>query len=109
MLKKTSVTVAFLALLSACATNQPKVIQASGDTTDIHLTVGMATQVEMPDNGRVQSVIVGNPTLIDAQQSGDVVNLSGKGGAGETNLIIRSRNDDGKTQVYQYHVTVTAQ
>jgi type IV secretory pathway VirB9-like protein len=109
MSKKHILTAALLLALSACASSQPRVIQASSGSSEIRLTTGMVTQIEMPDSGRVQSVTVGNTSLVSAEQSGDVVNLSPKAGAGETNLIIRSRDDDGRTQVYQYHITVQAQ
>jgi hypothetical protein len=101
-------TVAFMAclFLSACAASQPRVIQASQGSPEIVVTVGMATQIEMPEEGRVTSIIVGNPTLVTATQATDVVNLTAKGEAGETNLIIRARDDDGKTKIYQYHITV---
>lgn len=106
MSTKSSVAlIAFLAL-TACAPDQPRVIQASGNSPDISVTVGMATQVEMPDRGRVQTIVVGNPSLVTAEKDGDVVNLMAKGGAGETNLIIRSRDDDGDIKLYQYHITV---
>jgi len=106
MLKKsTAVLMAFLAL-AACSSSSPRVIQATSGMPDIHITVGMATQIEMPDSGRVQSVAVGNPALVTAEQSGDVVSLMGKGGAGETNLIIRSRDEDSHIKVYQYRVIV---
>ena len=107
MLKKTAILLGLIAL-TACAENQPRVIQASQNSTNIMLTVGMATQIEMPDQGRVQSITVGNPTLVSADQAGDVVNLIAKGGAGETNLIIRSRGDGSDVKVYQYHLTVQA-
>jgi hypothetical protein len=94
--------------LAACASSQPKIIQASASSPDIALTFGLATQIEMPDAGRVQSITVGNPALVTAEQSGDVVNLSAKEGSGETNLIIRSRDEDGHIKVYQYHITVQA-
>jgi len=107
MLKKSAVALAAFLALAACASNnQPHIIQASPNSPDITLTVGMATQIEMPDQGRVQSITVGNPALVTADQNGDVVNLSAKGGTGETNLIIRARNEDGQTKVYQYHLTV---
>jgi hypothetical protein len=108
MLKKTTAVFVAALALAACSANQPRVIQASTGSPDIHLTVGMATQIEMPDNGRVQSITVGNPNLIAAEQAADVVNLTAKGGAGETNLIIRARDDGGHTEVYQYHVVVEA-
>jgi hypothetical protein len=92
--------------LTACAASQPHVIRAAADSPDITITVGMATQIEMPDQGRVSSVVVGNKDLVIAEQQGDVVTLSAKDGAGETNLIIRSRDDGGNVKVYQYHITV---
>jgi hypothetical protein len=107
MFKKT-ITLIAVATLSACASAQPKVIQSTSGTTDIALTIGMATQIEMPDQGRVQSITVGNPALVAAEQNSDVVNLTAKGGAGETNLIIRERDEDGHVKVFQYHITVQA-
>jgi hypothetical protein len=102
---KKSALVAFM-VLAACAQSQPRVIQTVPGTPEITVTVGLATQIEMPDAGRVQSITVGNPTLLSAEQAGDVVNLSAKDGAGQTNLIIRARDEDGHLKVYQYHVTV---
>ena len=103
--KSAAALVAFLAL-AACSSSQPRIIQPTASSPDIVLKVGMATQIEMPDAGRVQSITVGNPTLVSAEQKEDVVNLSAKEGSGETNLIIRSRDEDGQVKVYQYHVTV---
>ena len=106
MFKKPVVAlIAFLAL-AACASSQPRVIQTSAASPEVVLTVGMATQVEMPDARRVQSITVGNPNLVTAEQSGDVVNLLAKGESGQTNLIIRARDEDGHVKVYQYHVVV---
>jgi Flp pilus assembly secretin CpaC len=93
-------------LLAACAASNPRVIQASPDATELHLTKGLATQIEMPDQGRVQSVVVGDPALVTAEQSGDVVNLIAKAETGETNLIIRFRDEDNRVRVYQYHINV---
>ncbi|MGB9152373.1 MAG: hypothetical protein WCD70_04715 [Alphaproteobacteria bacterium] len=107
MFKKSAAALITLLALTACSTSQPRVIQASADSPNIILTVGMATQIEMPDAGHVQSITVGNPALLTAEQNTDVVNLSAKEGpGGETNLIIRSRDEAGHTKVYQYHVTV---
>lgn len=106
MVKKSSIALIAFVALAACASSQPRVIQATGSAPDVVLTVGMATQIEMPDEGRVQSIVVGNPALIAAEQSGDIVNLTAKGPAGETNLIIRARDDDNRIKVYQYHITV---
>ncbi len=105
MFKKSAALIAFLTL-AACAASQPHVIQASASSPEIVLTFGMATQIEMPNEGRVQTMTIGNPALLTAEQNGDVVNLSAKEGAGETNLIIRARDEDGKIKVYQYHITV---
>lgn len=90
--------------LAACSSSAPRVIQASSSAPDMRITVGMATQVEMPNDGHVQSVTVGDPTLLSAEQAGDVVNLVAKA-KGETNMIIRSR-EDGDTKVYQYRITI---
>ena len=105
MFKKTALLFMTGLALAACSSVQPKVIQASSGSPNISMTVGLATQIEMPDEGRVQSIIVGNPALVTAEQAGDVVNLVGKGD-GETNLIIRSRDEDNKVKVYQYHITI---
>lgn len=104
---KTFATVLVVSLaVTACASSAPRVIQASGNAPDLVLTKGMATQIEMPDAGRVQSVVVGDPSLVTADQSADVVNLVAKGASGETNLIIRARDSDNQIKVYQYHITV---
>ncbi len=106
MSKKIATALFALLALSACASSAPKVIQASAKADDIRVTVGLATQIEMPRDTRVQSVIVGNPAILTADQAGDVVNLVAKGGAGETNLIIRAKDEDGDVKVFQYNVTV---
>ncbi|MGE4351455.1 MAG: pilus assembly protein N-terminal domain-containing protein [Bdellovibrionales bacterium] len=105
MLKKSFCLFVSALVLSACASSQPRIIQPDSNVPDIQLSVGLATQIEMPDQGRVQSVVVGNPSLVSAEAAGDVVSLIAKGGTGETNLIIRAR-EDGDTKVYQYRVTV---
>ena len=106
MFKKSKALFFVSLALVACAPNQPQVIQSTGSTPEVRLTVGMATQIEMPDQGRVQSILVGNPALVSAEEGADIVNLSAKGGAGETNLIIRSRDESGSIKVYQYHIIV---
>lgn len=103
--KSLSLFLAVLAL-AACSSSSPRIIQATTNMPDVHVTVGMATQVEMPEDNKVQSVVVGDPELLTATQSGDVVSLVAKGGAGETNLIIRARESDGDIKVYQYRITV---
>jgi Flp pilus assembly secretin CpaC len=104
---KTTATVLMVSLaLAACASHSPRVIQASSDASDIRLSKGLATQVEMRDEERVQSVAVGDPSLVSAEQSSDVVTLVAKGNAGETNLIIRARDEDHRIKVYQYHIIV---
>ncbi len=97
---------AALLFLTACSSDAPRIIQASSSLPDLQVTVGMATQIEMPDAAKVQSVTVGDPELLTAAQSGDVVSLVAKGVPGETNLIIRAREDGGSIQVYQYRVTI---
>jgi formamidopyrimidine-DNA glycosylase len=106
MFKKSAIIMLACLGLAACASSSPRVIQATSGMPDIHLTVGMATQIEMPEEGRVQSITVGDPSLVSAEQNADVVNLVAKGGAGETNLIIRSRDSDDRIKVYQYHIYV---
>ncbi len=105
MFSKFSSLVLAAALLAACSTAHPKIIQANANNPDVEIQPGMATQIEMPDGGRVASVVVGNKDLVSAEHEGDVVTVSGKGGEGETNMIIRSR-EDGDTKVYQYRVIV---
>jgi len=108
MIKKSFLALVAMLALTACASSQPKIIQATTGMPDIRVTVGMATQIEMPDAGRVQSVAVGDPSIVTAERDSDVVSLIAKNGAGETNLIIRSRDDDGKIKLYQYRVIVMA-
>ncbi len=104
---KKAVLALFLCLaLDACASDKPRVIQASNDMTAIHLTSGMATQVEIPNGRHVRSVVVGNPSLVTADHDSDVVSLVPKEGTGETNLIVRAADDSGEVQVYQYKVIV---
>lgn len=105
MFKKSAAILFTCLSLAACAANKPNIIQASAGSPDIAMTVGMATQIEMPDQGRVSSITVGNPTMVTAEQASEVVNLIAKE-PGETNLIIRSHDEDGKVKVYQYHITV---
>lgn len=105
-MSKRSVAVLLTALaLAGCASSAPRVIQAKTGSEEINLKVGMAAQVEMPSEGRVQAVVVGDPSIVSAEQAGEAVNLIAKGGPGETNLIIRSK-EDGATKVYQYKVIV---
>ena len=93
--------------LAACVANrQPRIIQASQNSSEIVVTVGMATQIEMPNRERVLSVVTGNMDLVTVEKDGDVVNLSADGDAGETNLIVRARDQDDNIKVYQYHITV---
>jgi type IV secretory pathway VirB9-like protein len=92
--------------LAGCATSKPHIVQASSDMQEVRLTSGMATQIEMPDSMRVQSVVTGNPNLVTAERADNVVNLVPKEGSGETNLIVRATDSDGDTKVYQYRVIV---
>jgi hypothetical protein len=105
MFKKSALVLAFLSL-AACSTSQPRVIQASTGNPDLVVTVGMATQIEMPEDSRISSVVVGNKDLVLAEPTGDVVTVSGKGAEGTTNMIIRARTESGRMEVYQYRVTV---
>jgi uncharacterized lipoprotein YajG len=103
--KSTVALLGFFAL-AACAASQPRIIQPSADSQEITLTVGMATQIEMPDQGKVQTIAVGNPSLVTAEKDADIVSLTAKGGAGETNLIVRARDEDGHIKLYQYRIVV---
>lgn len=106
MLKKAALALSVLVSLTACASQSPRIIQATTGMDEIRITAGMATQVEMPEGGRVVSVAVGDPNIISAEKDADVVSLVGKGPSGETNLIVRARDDDGDLKVYQYRVVV---
>src|ERR1700681_4370041 len=110
MLRK--ITIVFMASLAlvACSfsSDSPRIVRASADMPEVRLTEGMATQIELPSSGRVQSVTTGNPALVVAERTDNVVNLVPKEGSGETNLIIRSIDEDGDVKVYQYRVIVQA-
>ncbi len=93
--------------LAACASEKPHVVQAQADLPEVRLIGGMATQIEMPDSERVQSLVTGNPGLVTAERTEGVVNLIPKEGAsGETNLIVRAVDEDGHPEVYQYRLIV---
>jgi hypothetical protein len=100
-----AVALALTGGLAACASDAPHVVQASANMEEVHLITGMATQIEMPNESRVQSVVVGNPNLVTADRADNVVNLVPKEGTGETNLIVRA-TENGETKVYQYRVIV---
>jgi Flp pilus assembly secretin CpaC len=91
---------------TACSSSEPKVIQATSDSPLIRLAVGMATEIEVPADSRVRSVAVGNPSMVTATNSSDVVNLISTGKIGETNLIIRCADSDGQIKVYQYRIVI---
>ncbi len=93
-------------ILTACSSSTPRIIQTSSSTQEVRLTSGMATQIELPEDTRVQSVVSGNPSLVTAEQTANVVNLIAKGSSGDTNLIIRAIDEDGHIKVHQYRVTV---
>ena len=98
------------ATMVACSSSTPRVIQASSDSPSVHLTGGMATQIEMPNGNRVQSATVGDPTLVTADYTANVVNLVPKKTiSGQTNLIVRAVDDDGDAKIYQYRVEVQGQ
>ena len=109
MLKQAAVLLAVSFALAACASDdQPKIVQATSNMPAVRLTGGMATQIELPA-GRVQMVTVGNPNLLTADRTDNIVNLMPKDGAsGDTNIIVRETDDDGHAKVYQYRVTVQA-
>ncbi|MGE3623914.1 MAG: pilus assembly protein N-terminal domain-containing protein [Bdellovibrionales bacterium] len=105
MLKKRHL-VLFLTLgLSACASGEPRIIQPDANSPEIRLRVGVATQIELPESMHAQSVVTGNPSLVAAERTANVVNLI-PAAAGETNLIVRGREDDGDVKVYQYRLLV---
>jgi hypothetical protein len=49
---------------------------------------------------------VGNPDLVIANSSGDVVGLSARG-EGETNILVRVMDRDGEPRVHKYRLIVT--
>ncbi len=106
MFRKSAIVVAASLMLAACASGQPRIVQATADMQEIRLTPGMATQVELPDSMHVKSVVTGNPALVTAERADNIVSLVPKAGAGETNLIVRSVDDDGDAKVYQYRLIV---
>lgn len=108
MFKKSAIAFMTCLALAACSADQPHVIQTAGNSPEVTVKQGMATQIEMPDAERVQSVTVGNPALLTADKDADIVNLTAKDKAGETNLIVRARDADGHAKLYQYHVVVQA-
>jgi len=108
-MKRFSMIAAAVALtLSACASDpEPKIVQSQTTDKEIHLTAGMATQLEMPKGERVTNVTVGDPKLVVATSSSDVVGLSTPGGVGETNILVRVVDKDGDAKVHKYRLTVT--
>jgi hypothetical protein len=106
MLRKSLILILSCVVLAACASGKPHIVQPSSDMSEVRLTGGMATQIEMPDSERVQSVVTGDPTLVTADKADNVVNLVPKDRSGETNLIVRSIDEDGEAKVYQYRVVV---
>ena len=105
MLKKTALALLACLAFAGCASDKPHVVQASGDTSIVSLTKGMATQIEMPEGERVTSVVTGKPSLVIAEKAENVVNLIPTDETGETNLIVRA-TDGHESKVYQYKVIV---
>jgi hypothetical protein len=108
MLRTVLATLVAVLALAGCSSSSPKVIQATADLEEVRLIQGMATQIEMPAGERVQTVTIGNPRMVAAERSGDVVSLLGGEGTGETNAIIRTVDAGGRSRVYQYRVVVMA-
>ncbi|HEU0117668.1 MAG TPA: hypothetical protein VFR09_03465 [Alphaproteobacteria bacterium] len=106
MFRKSAILVVACAALMACAQEQPRIIQPTANASEIRLSGGMATQVEVPNGSRVQSVTVGDPTLITAEHVDNVVNLVPKNKSGDTNMIVRTIDNGGDVQVYQYRINV---
>ena len=98
-------------MLAACASSNdvPRVVQAKPGMEEIRLVSGMATQIEIPNNARVQSITVGNPELVSTERGDGIVNLMPKNGTGETNIIVRSVDDEGRSKVYQYRLIIQPQ
>jgi type IV secretory pathway VirB9-like protein len=106
MPRKSAIILLSCFILTACAEDKPHVVQTSADTPAVHLTEGIATQIEMPEGERVQSVVTGNPSLVVAEREDNVVNLIPGKGAGETNLIVRATDEGRRSKVYQYRLIV---
>ena len=106
MLKNSIACLFAILCLVSCAADAPRVVQASPDAPQLILTKGMATQIEMPDGERVQSVVTGKPSIVMADKADNVVNLIPAGDAGETNMIVRAADREGRSKVYQYRIIV---
>jgi type IV secretory pathway VirB9-like protein len=107
MFKKSAILLLSCMTLAACASSEPHIIQPSADMTDLRLQGGMATQIELPSSERVQSVVTGNPSLVIADKSDNIVNLVPTNKSGETNLIVRTtERGGGDSKVYQYRLIV---
>ena len=98
-------------MLAACASNNdaPRVVQAKPGMEEIRLVSGMATQIEIPNNARIQSITVGNTELVSTERGDGIVNLMPKNGTGETNIIVRATDEEGHSKVYQYRLIVQPQ
>ena len=102
-----AVPFAVLALLAACGAPKPVIVQTPSAADTIRLARGFATQIELPDGERAISVAVGDQTLVRADADGSVISLAALASSGETNVIVRSAGDDGRTHVHQYRLTVS--
>jgi len=106
MIKKLSLVASACVLLAACASSKPQIIQTSSSDQEVYVTIGMATQIELPEDSRVASAVVGDKDLVSVESGGDVVTVSANSGEGETNLILRVRDDGGDIENFQYRVIV---
>lgn len=108
-MKRAAVLAALIAAgaLTACAGDpEPKIVQSTSTDQEIRLSVGIATQIELPKGERVLNVTVGNPDLVVANSSGDVVGLAAKG-EGETNILVRVSTAAGEAKVHKYRLIVS--
>jgi len=109
MLNKAAVAFLSCLVVAACASEEPRIIQASPNAKEIHLAGGLATQIELPAGERVQSAVTGNPDLVTVGRSDNIVNIvPSEKVSGDTNLIVRSVDEEGQPKVYQYRLSVQA-
>jgi hypothetical protein len=106
MLRKTALLALVAVAMTACSSDKPHIIQTSLNSTEVLLTEGMATQIEVPEAEHVKSAVTGNPNLVATEMSGNIVTLVPKNSTGQTNLIIRTTDEDKNARMYEYRLTV---
>jgi hypothetical protein len=106
MLKKTIILCMAALLMTACSSDQPRITNASSDLHEIRAMSGMATQIDAPAGRKIESAVIGDPSLADLDVVDNVLNIFPKDHAGDTNLIIRAADEDGEVKIYQYLLVV---